>query len=75
MKVNLNNAEWSYILGLLEHKAIYRDYDDFEEMIIPRIAKKISGEVRNINNVVDEFCCMIVNEMEPDFEIDFEEAI
>ena len=73
MKVDLNNAEWSYILGLLEHKAIYRDYDDFEEMIIPRIVHKIDDQTKTINNVVDDFCCTIVNEMEPDFEIDFEE--
>ena len=70
MKVDLNNAEWSYILGLLEHKAIYRNYDDFEEMIIPRITKKIDAETRKINNVVDEFCCTIINEMEPDFELE-----
>ena len=73
MKVDLNNAEWCYILGLLEHKAIYRNYDDFEEMIIPRITKKIDAETRNINNVVDKFCCTIINEMDPDFEL--EEAV
>ena len=75
MQVNLNNAEWSFILGLLEQKVIYRDYDDFEEMIIPRIARKIDDQTRKINYVVDEFCCTIIDEMEPDFEIDFEEAI
>jgi len=72
MKVDLNNAEWSYILGLLEHKAIYRDYDDFGEMIIPRIAQKIMNECTN-NYSVDEHATVICNEMDPEFE--FEEAI
>ena len=73
MNVNLNNAEWSYILGLLEQKVINGTYDEWGEMIIPRIARKIDAETRNINNVVDEFCCTIMNEMDPDFEL--EEAI
>ena len=70
MNVNLNNAEWSYILGLLEQKVINGTYDEWGEMIIPRIARKIDAETRNINNVVDEFCCTIMNECTSNYSVD-----
>jgi hypothetical protein len=62
MKVELNNAELSYLLGILEIKSLTHDYDDWEEMLIPRIAQKIQNQVRSFNLPVDELTISILNE-------------